>query len=60
MEIQIFASDKQAEESKVRITELEAHNSSLEVLLKAANEQKMDIAPVREHTLLLIGKIYQV
>ena len=40
--------------------ELEAQNSSLEVLLKEANERNMDIAPLREHALLLRGKIYQV
>ena len=35
-------------------------NSSLEVLLKASNERKIDIAPLREHALLLKRKIYQV
>ena len=39
---------------------LDAQNSSLEVLLKATNERKMDIAPLRNHALLLRGKIYQV
>ena len=39
---------------------LEAQNSSLEVLLKESNEQRMDISPLREHSLLLRGKIYQV
>ena len=60
MEIQRSEADKQAKESKVRVVELEAWNSSLEVLLKATNERKMDIAPLREHALLLICKIYQV
>ena len=35
-------------------------NSSLEVLLKEANERKTDITPLKEHTLLLRSKIYQV
>ena len=60
IEIQRSATDNQAKESKVRVVELEAQNISLEVLLKEANEWKMDIAPLREHTLLLRGKIYQV
>ena len=40
--------------------ELEAQNSSLEVLLKVTNERNMDITPIREHSLLFRGKIYQV
>ena len=60
MELQRSTTDNQAEESKVQVAELEAQNSSLEVPLKASNEWKMDIAPLREHTLLLRGKLYQV
>ena len=60
MKVQKSIDDQQTEQYKVRITELEAQNSSLEVLLKATNERKMDIAPLREHALLLRGKIYQV
>ena len=40
--------------------ELEAQNSSLEVLLNAANEWMMDITLLRKNSLLLRGKIYQV
>ena len=40
--------------------ELEAQNSSLEVLLKVANEQKTDLTPLTKHTLMLRGKIYQM
>ena len=40
--------------------ELEAQNSTLEVLLKDANERKIDIAPLKEHSLMLRGKIHQV
>ena len=32
----------------------------METLYKEANEQKMDITPLREHTFLLKRKIYQV
>ena len=39
---------------------MEAHNSSLETLLKVENEWKMDIMPLHEHTLLLRRKIDQV
>ena len=60
MEVQKSAVDQQAKEHKVRITELETQKSSLEVLLKATNERKVDIAPLRKHALLLRRKIYQV
>ena len=60
MEIQRSTTDKKAEKSKVLIVELEAKNSSVDILLKVANERKMDIEPLREHALFLRGKIYQV
>ena len=60
MEGQKSTADQQTEQYNIRIMELEAQNSSLEVLLKESNEQKMDITPLREHSLLLWGKIYQV
>ena len=60
MEVQKSAADQQAEEHRVRVTELEVQKSSLEVILKVANERKIDIAPLREHALLLRRKIYQV
>ena len=60
IEVQRSKTYKQVEESKVQIAELEAHNSSLDVLLKATNERKMDITPLREHALSLKNKIYQV
>ena len=60
MEAQKSTTDQQTEQYKVLIAELEAENSSLEVLLKGENEWKMDIAPMREHAFLLRGKIYQV
>ena len=60
MEVLKSIADQRAEEHRVRIIELEAHNSSLEVLLKAANARTVDIAPLREHALILRRKIYQV
>ena len=60
MEAQKSTVDQQVEQYKAWITELEAQNSSLEVLLKESNERKMDIMPLKEHALLLRGKIYQV
>ena len=60
MEAQKSMVDQQAEQYKVRITELEAQNSSLEALLKASNERKIDITPLRDNALLLRGKIYEV
>ena len=38
---------------------LEAQKSSLEVLLKVANEQRTNIAPLTKHALMLRSKIYQ-
>ena len=60
MDVQKYIADQQTEQYKVQIAELEAQNSSFEVLLKVANEKKMDIAPLRENYLLVRGKIYQV
>ena len=60
MEVHKSTDDKHAEESKVWIAYFEAHNSSLEVLLKATNERKMDITPLREHALSLRNNIYQM
>ena len=60
MEVQKSVVHQQAEEHRVWITELEAQKSSLEVILKVANERKKYIAPLREHALLLRRKIYQV
>ena len=54
------ATNKQPEELKAWVTELEAQNSSLEIQLKTTNERKIDVTPLREHALLLRRKIYQV
>ena len=60
MEVQKYTVDQETKQYKARTVELEAQNSSLEVYLKVANERKMEIVPLREHSLLLRGKIYQV
>ena len=60
MEVHKYIVDQQIEKYKVWIMKLEAQNSSLEVLLKEANEWKVDIEPLRDHALLLRGKIYEV
>ena len=39
---------------------LEAQKSSLEVLLKVANEQRTDLSPLITHALMLRSKIYQM
>ena len=60
LETQKAAADKQVEELKARIAELDAQNSSLEIHLKTKNERKIYITPLQEHALLLRRKIYQV
>ena len=57
-EAQKYAAEQQARQYEARIAELEARNSSLEVLLKAANEQKTAIIPLTKHALFLRGKIH--
>ena len=39
---------------------MEAHKSSLEVLLKVENEQRIDIEPLMKHALMLRKEIYQM
>ena len=39
---------------------MEAEKSSLEVLLKVENEQRIDIEPLTKHALMLRNKIYQM
>ena len=46
LDTQRAATDKQVEELKAQVAELEAQNSYLETLFKVANEQKMDITPL--------------
>ena len=60
MEVQKSTASLQAEQYEVRIVELEARNSSLKVLLKAANEQKADLTLLTKHALMFRGKIYHI
>ena len=39
---------------------MEAQKASLEVLLKEANDQRMDIDPLTKHALMRRNKIYQM
>ena len=58
LEAQKAATDRQAEELNARVVELGAWNNSLEIQLKAANEQQIDITPFREQALLIRRIIY--
>ena len=60
LETKRATADTEVEDLRARVAKLEAQNSSLETLYKEANEQKMDITPLREHAFLLRRKIYQV
>ena len=58
VEAQKAGTDKQAEELKARVAELEAQNSSLEIYLKVSNEQQVNITPLQQHALLIRRKTY--
>ena len=60
LETQKDTIDTQAEELRNQVAEMEEQNGSLDTMLKATNENKIDITPLREHALLLRRKIYQV
>ena len=60
MEGQKSVADQQAEEYRARITELEAHKIYLELILKASNDQRIDIIPLTKYSLFLRSKIYHM
>ena len=60
MEFHKSAADQQEKEHRVQISKLEEHKSFLEVCFKETNKRKTNIAPLREHAILLRRKIYQV
>ena len=60
LEARKSTADKQAKQCEAQVAGLEAHKSALEVLLKTANEQKEDIAPLKKEALFLRNKIYQM
>ena len=53
--------EQKAGQYEAQVVALEAQKSSLEVLLKVANEQRIDtIAPLTKHAHMLRGIIYQM
>ena len=60
MEAQRSAADQRAEQYEAQVVGLEAQKSSLEVLLKTTNEQRIDITPLTKRALFLKNKIYQM
>ena len=58
MQAQRSIVDQQTEQYEAQVDGLEVQKSSLEVLLKVANEQRTDIAPLTKHALFLRNKIY--
>ena len=52
--------DQQEKQYEAQVAGLKAQKSYLEVLLKAANEQRTYITPLTKHALFLGNKIYQM
>ena len=53
LEMQKTTAEGKAKHYETQVAALEAPKASLEVLLKVANEQRMDIEPLRKHSLML-------
>ena len=60
MEAQKVVADQREKQYEDQAAGLEAQKVSLEVLLKASNEQKEDIVPLTKQALFLINKISQM
>ena len=60
LEAQKAVADQREKQYEDQAVGLEAQKVSLEVLLKASNEQKEDIVPLTKQALFLINKIYQM
>ena len=60
IEAQKYTADQREKQYEYQAVRLEAHKSSLEVLLKVENEQRKDITPLIKHSLFLRNKIYQM
>ena len=58
LELQKVAAEKKEEQYETQVATLETHKSSLEVLLKVANEKRIDIAPLTKYALMLRNKIH--
>ena len=52
LEAQKSVTNRQAEELRDRVGDLETRNNSLETQLKTTNERQLDITPFREQALL--------
>ena len=60
LELQKTTAEQKAKQYETQVASLEALKASLEVLLKVANEKRMDIEPLTKHALMLRSKIYQM
>ena len=60
IEAQKSTADQRAKQYEYQAAGLEAHKSSLEVLLKVENEQRTYITPLTKHALFIKNKIYQM
>ena len=57
-ETQKSTTKQKAGQYEAQVVALEAQKSSLEVLLKVANEQRTNLAPLTTHALMLKSKIH--
>ena len=60
LETQRSTAKQKAGQYEAQVVALEAQKSLLEVLLKVAYEQRIDIATLTKHALMLRSKIYQM
>ena len=58
LELEKTATEGKAKHYETQVIALKTHKASLEVSLKATNEQKMDIVPLKKHALTLRSKIH--
>ena len=60
LEAQKTVADQREKQYEDQASGLESQKGYLEVLLKVANEQRMDLEPLTKHALMLRRKIYQM
>ena len=60
LELQKATTEQKEEQYETLVAALEAQKSSLEVLLKVESEERIDIAPLTKHALMIRNKIYQM
>ena len=58
LELQKTTTEGKAKYYETQVVALDTHKASLEFLLKASNEQKMNIEPLKKHALTLRSKIH--